>query len=195
MNNDRRQNGKPLMYGVEKLLNRDQLSALLQNQQSGWRLWFIRRPLFPDRVPVLYNVTQNQVGILETDGRISTDVTVKVRSERIRHQDLNFVLQLVKSSERSAQGERRRGQAAVREKPEELLNPHQRRALREIESTGWQLLFVRTSLFRAPVVIIANPENDILATLEYDGQMNMTPDLSLRKDDRSIRTENGPDTR
>ena len=86
-----------------------------------------------------------------------------------------------------AQKERRTNEVPIRENLEGLLNRHQLRALRHIESSGWQLCFVRTSLFHAPVVVVLNSAGDIFATLEHDGELNLTPDLSLRKDDPPTR--------
>ena len=171
---------------MEKILNREQLSALLQGQQSGWRLWFVRKPFFPDTLPVLYNITQGQSGIMEPDGRINTDVRLKVRSEIYGHGDLNLMLEVAEPSARFSRKERRIKQPTLKENVEKLLNPHQLRALRDIESSGWRLLFVRTSLFQAAVVVIVSSEGDIFATLEHDGQVNMTPDLSLRGIDLPI---------
>lgn len=65
----------------------------------------------------------------------------------------------------------------------ELLNPHQMSALKSIESSGWQLFCVRTSIFQEPVVVVINADGDAFATLEYDGELDLTPDLSFRKDD------------
>jgi hypothetical protein len=55
--------------------------------------------------------------------------------------------------------------------------------LNRIESNGWQVFCVRTSLFRDPVIVVVNSEGDAFATLEYDGELNLNPDLTLRKDD------------
>ena len=65
----------------------------------------------------------------------------------------------------------------------ELLNEHQTSALNQMESVGWQVFCVRISLFQDPVVVVINSDGDAFATLEYDGELNLTPDLSLRKDD------------
>ena len=64
-----------------------------------------------------------------------------------------------------------------------LLSHHQIRALNRIKSSGWQVFCVRSSLSQDPVIVVANSEGDAFATLEYDGELNLTPDLTLRKDD------------
>ena len=70
----------------------------------------------------------------------------------------------------------------------ELLNQHQMSALSQMESSGWQVFCVRISLFQDPVVVVVNADGDTYATLEYDGEFNLTPDLSLRKDDLRVYT-------
>ena len=69
-----------------------------------------------------------------------------------------------------------------------LLNQHQMSALNQMESSGWQVFCVRISLFQDPEVVLVNADGDAFATLEYDGELNLTPDLSLRKDDLRVYT-------
>ena len=89
-------------------------------------------------------------------------------------------------SEKAMTDERRKHKAICRTVRIEMLNAHQLRALRDINRLDWQLLFVRTSLFQDPVVVIVDPRGEVYATLEHDGQVNMTPDLSLQESDWSI---------
>jgi len=70
----------------------------------------------------------------------------------------------------------------------EMLNQHQMSALSQMESSGWQVFCVRISLFQDPVVVVVNSDGDTFATLEYDGEVNLTPNLSLRKDDLRVYT-------
>ena len=74
----------------------------------------------------------------------------------------------------------------VIQKHEELLNRYQQSALHSLMSSGWQLFCVRASLFENPVVIVVNSDGDAFATMEYDGELNFTPDLSLRKDELRV---------
>jgi hypothetical protein len=71
-----------------------------------------------------------------------------------------------------------------------LLNQHQMSAMNYLESSGWQVFCVRTSLFQDPVVVVVNSDGDAFATREYDGELDLTPDLSIRKDDLRIYTVN-----
>ena len=64
-----------------------------------------------------------------------------------------------------------------------LLSQHQIRALSRIESAGWEVFCVRTSIVHDPVIVVVNSRGDVFATLEYDGELNLTPGLAFRKDD------------
>ena len=64
-----------------------------------------------------------------------------------------------------------------------LLSHHQIRALNRIQSDGWEVFCIRTSLFHDPVIVVVNSGGDVFATLEYDGELNFIPDLTFRKDD------------
>jgi len=77
---DRRKNKKLTQDDVKKILNREQLNALIESQHFGWRLKFIRSPLFQYPVPVLYNTNVDKVGILDPDGHIKFDVKLELRS-------------------------------------------------------------------------------------------------------------------
>jgi hypothetical protein len=86
------------------------------------------------------------------------------------------------------QKERRRNKERDIWNLSELLNEHQISALNQTESSGWQVFCVRISLFQDPVVVVVNSDGDAFATMEYDGELNLTPDLSLRKDDLRVCT-------
>jgi hypothetical protein len=180
---DRRQRKTLTQDVVEKSLNHEQLSTLLNSEQFGWRLWFIRKPLFPEAMPVLYNVQHDHVGVLEPDGQINSDVRIKFRPNENRFNDRSLILQVSSSAKNNVQTERRRNKSSAVENLDDLLNQHQMRALRYVESSGWKLFCVRTSLFQDPEVVIVNADGDMFATLEHDGEINMAPDLSLRKAD------------
>jgi len=80
MTEDRRKNKKLTQDDVKKILNREQLNALIESQHFGWRLRFIRRPLFQYPVPVLYNIKIDKVGIMDPNGHVNFDVKLEVRS-------------------------------------------------------------------------------------------------------------------
>jgi hypothetical protein len=86
------------------------------------------------------------------------------------------------------QKERHRNKERVIWNLSELLNEHQMSALNQMESSGCQVFCVRISLFHDPVVVVANSDGYAFATMGYDGELNLTPDLSLRKDDLRVCT-------
>jgi hypothetical protein len=182
MTRDRRKNKKLKQDDVYKILNRKQLSALIECRYFGWSLKFVRIPLFQDPVPVLYNAKIDQIGILDPDGHINTDVELEVRSSKFEPDHIKKTLQVPKSPEAASLKERRKHKVPQSDNLDELLNQHQMRALCHIKTFGWQLHFVRRSLFQDPVVVIISPEGDRFATLEHDGRINMTPDTDLRKE-------------
>jgi hypothetical protein len=186
---DRRKDTKLTADDVKKILNRKQLSALHQCQYFGWKLKFIRSPLFQEPVPVLYNAKIDRIGILDPDGHINMDLDFEVRSDRSEPDRIKRSPQAQKSPETASRKERRTHKARLPDDLVELLNQHQMSALRQIETFGWKLHFVRRSLFQEPIVAILSPEGDMLATLERDGRINMAPDLALRKEAPVERTE------
>jgi hypothetical protein len=82
MTEDRRKNKKLTQDDVKKILNSEQLNALIESQHFGWRLRFIRRPLFQYPVPFLGNIINDKVGIIDPDGHINFDVKLEVRSSK-----------------------------------------------------------------------------------------------------------------
>lgn len=192
MTRDRRENKKLTRNEVQKILNHKQLTALLECQYFGWRLKFIRSPLFSEPVPVLYNAKIDQIGILEPDGHINMDLELDVRSDIFESEQVNQPAQAQKETEAASWEEKRKDMVPVPDNLDELLNPHQLRALRQIEVFGWQLHFVRRPLFQEPVPVILSPEGDKYATLELDGRINMTPDSAMRKEAPVEQTESVP---
>ena len=67
---DRRHKQDPIPKNLDQVLNRLQKVAINQLQFLGWRLWFVRRPLFQPVVPVLVNITNNLTAVIGEDGSI-----------------------------------------------------------------------------------------------------------------------------
>ena len=65
---ERRTHEPPIPTDLYQLLNQTQLSALLFLQALGWRLWFVRHPLFQSAIVVLWDPTNSYTAILEEDG-------------------------------------------------------------------------------------------------------------------------------
>ncbi len=79
MEKEKRNKQKPIPNNLKDYLNEDQLVALRQIESFGWRLEFIRRPLFQDPVPVVFGPTNGQIGILLEDGTIDKTAKILVR--------------------------------------------------------------------------------------------------------------------
>lgn len=56
-----------------------QVLALRRIESFGWKLQFIRRPLFQEPVPVVASGDGMKIGILEEDGRINMEPDIKLR--------------------------------------------------------------------------------------------------------------------
>ena len=76
--------------------------------------------------------------------------------------------------------ERRKGVSPIPLNLREFLNDDQRRTLRQIETFGWSLAFVRRPLFHDPVVVITNNERTTYSVIEQDGTINSEPDIAIR---------------
>ena len=74
---------EPVLRGLQRdrqdKLTELQRLALLRIEGFGWRLHFIRRPLFQDPVAVVVDGAGQKIGVLEEDGRINMDPDIKVR--------------------------------------------------------------------------------------------------------------------
>ena len=81
MDQDKRKGNEPVPHNAIEMLNEMQVLALRQIEGFGWRLQFIRRPLFQDPVPVVVDSEGKKIGILEEDGRINMEPDIKVREE------------------------------------------------------------------------------------------------------------------
>lgn len=65
---------KPAVY-----LSPQQMVGIKILRKFGWKLDFVRRPVFSDVTPILRNIRDNSMGILEIDGilRISSDIKTR----------------------------------------------------------------------------------------------------------------------
>jgi hypothetical protein len=77
--------------------------------------------------------------------------------------------------------EKRKGEKAVPEDLEDVLNQDQIMTLRQIERFGWRLGFVRRPVFQQPVPVVLTADDQKIGVLEEDGRLNMNPDIKLRK--------------
>lgn len=79
MDREKRKGDEPVPRDAVEMLNTMQVRTLRQIEGFGWRLQFIRRPLFQDPVPVVIDADGNKIGILEEDGRLNIEPDIKVR--------------------------------------------------------------------------------------------------------------------
>ena len=76
---DKRTGGNAVPANLDELLNERQKRTLRETEGFGWRLKFVRRPLFQGPVFVVCNVGGEKIGTLEKDGSINFEPDIKVR--------------------------------------------------------------------------------------------------------------------
>jgi hypothetical protein len=184
MAKDRRTHRKLTQDEVKDLLNSKQLATLQESQCFGWRLKFIRRPLFLNPVPVLYNTRFGYIGILEPDGQINVKPELEVRP--------GVSIQGKQPPTAAARTEKRAGMEPIPDNFEELLDQTQLDTLRKIEKFGWQLYFIRRPSSGAAVPVIISPKGDHIASLEQDGRINLMSNSAIRKEAPAEQTESAP---
>lgn len=64
---------------LDEYLNDAQRRSLIRVEEFGWRLAFIRRPVFQDIVPVVVSDDGKRHGVLEEDGSINTQHELVIR--------------------------------------------------------------------------------------------------------------------
>jgi hypothetical protein len=79
MAKEKRQGGPPIPANFEAALSPEQLITLRQIENFGWKVEFIRRPLFEESVVVVSNPDGRKIGILENDGRLNMHPDIKLR--------------------------------------------------------------------------------------------------------------------
>jgi len=174
MAEERRNNQKLTKDDLYKHLNSKQLAGLRESAVFGWRVSFIRRPLFLEPIIVLHNSRDDRIGVLESDGRINLELDVDVRpKEPLKEQN---------NTKEATQKENRKGMPPIPIDYEDLLNPEQLKALRRIETFGWKLYCIRRTQLQQPIAIIISPEVERYATLEKDGRLELMTNSVIRKD-------------
>lgn len=72
-------------------LNSQQIAGIRILRKFGWKLDFVRRPVFSDVTPVLRNIRDNSLGILEIDGILKISSDIKTR-KTFREPSINMAL-------------------------------------------------------------------------------------------------------
>jgi hypothetical protein len=76
---DKRYTEVPVPDNLDDYLNEGQLRTLRKVEDFGWRLAFVRRPLFQDIVPVVVSDDGTKHGVLEEDGNINMQHELMIR--------------------------------------------------------------------------------------------------------------------
>jgi hypothetical protein len=71
--------------------------------------------------------------------------------------------------------ERRKGLPPVPANLNNLITVDQKLALKELESFGWEVEFVRRPLFQDPRIFISNPATGKRSVIESDGTVDHNP--------------------
>lgn len=79
MDKDKRKGLKPIPENIKEHMNEEQLLKLSAISKFGWEIKYIRRPLFQDPVVVVINAEGDSIGILEEDGRLNLESSIKLR--------------------------------------------------------------------------------------------------------------------
>ena len=76
---ERRHEGNQFPENIDYILNEEQLFTLNKMEGFGWKLTFIRRPLFQEIITVLTHSDNDAYGILEGDGRLNMQPAMPFR--------------------------------------------------------------------------------------------------------------------
>lgn len=79
MSEDKRKGEKPVPDDVKDYLNEAQMAELHKIEGFGWKLVFVRRPLFQELVAVVTDAGGGSIGVLEDDGRLNLDPGIQTR--------------------------------------------------------------------------------------------------------------------
>ena len=77
--------------------------------------------------------------------------------------------------------EKRRGELPIPINLKEYLNQDQLYALRQMESFGWRIAFVRRPAFQTPMIVVTNSEGTRFGVLERDGSIIDDENLGIRQ--------------
>jgi len=64
---------------LKRELNEDQLMALADLERFGWELKFIRRPMFQQPVPVVFDSSRKHYAVLNLDGSLDENPGFDIR--------------------------------------------------------------------------------------------------------------------
>jgi hypothetical protein len=76
---ERRQDKLVKGAALRAQLNEDQLMTLQELERFGWELKFVRRPVFQDPIPVVFDADRKSYCILKPDGTLEESPNMKIR--------------------------------------------------------------------------------------------------------------------
>ena len=79
MDNDKRTGQVPVPDNLKDWLSPEQMQMLHQIESFGWKIKFIRRPVFQDPIVILVSDDEKKIGVLEKDGQINMDPDINLR--------------------------------------------------------------------------------------------------------------------
>ena len=83
MGDEKREGMNPVPENLKKILNEAQLRTLDKMEGFGWRLEFVRRPLFQGITPVLFHPDSKHYGVLEDDGTLNLQSDSEIRDQLV----------------------------------------------------------------------------------------------------------------
>ena len=86
----------------------------------------------------------------------------------------------VKAEKAKASYEKRRGELPIPINLKDYLNQDQMFSLRQMESFGWHLAFVRRPMFQTAMAVVTNDAESVYGVLEQDGSINTDTPVHLR---------------
>lgn len=78
---EKRVGQSPIPSSPSFFLSEKQINGIDILNKFGWKLAFIRRPLFSEVIPVVENTHENSIGVLGVDGILQIRNDLKIRKE------------------------------------------------------------------------------------------------------------------
>ena len=76
---ERRHELKAQQAALRRELNDLQMLTLSGLERFGWELKFVRRPMFQDAIPVVFDGDRKKYAVLEPDGTLNENPPFKIR--------------------------------------------------------------------------------------------------------------------
>ena len=81
---ERRKSDVKIVTALKRELNADQRMALVELEKFGWELKFIRRPMFQQPVPVVFDSDRKNYAVLNADGTLDENPGFDIRKSQDR---------------------------------------------------------------------------------------------------------------